>query len=405
MSTASTSPDTTAESVAVPVVTSVPIPAIATGRSTRVSERAIRSKRPRRLITPLDRYVASEFARIFLVTLLGFPLLVIVIDLVEKLRRYTADKLTMGDVALSYYYMLPDTMFMVLPAATLFATVFSISTFTRYSEVTAAKASGISFYRFVAPVIMMSFAAMALGLVVGEFAPPANAKREKILRKKSASTENERYNFSFASATGRNYRIYTLNVAANYIDRVEIEERRSDTRPGLLISADRGDWQAKRGWALHKGALHVVPTDTTDFVAAFDSIYDPKFRETSKELRASEKAPTEMTFGQLTQFIRALEASGADVAGLKVDRMLKLAIPVTCVIIALFGAPLATSSQRGGAAFGVAISLGTTITFLILIQLTKAIGGNGVISPDLAAWLPNILVGTIALILLARVRT
>ena len=90
---------------------------------------------------------------------------------------------------------------------------------------------------------------------------------------------------------------------------------------------------------------------------------------------------------------------------LKVERMLKLAIPVTCVIIALFGAPLATSSQRGGAAFGVAISLGTTIIFLVLIQLTKAIGGNGVISADLAGWLPNILVGIIALILLARVRT
>ncbi|MBC8090062.1 MAG: LptF/LptG family permease [Phycisphaerae bacterium] len=398
-------PDSGAEPTDVSQVINVPVPAVPVSSSRRVSERAIRTRRPRRLITPLDRYVASEFARIFFVTLLGFPLLVIVIDLVEKLRRYTADKLTIGDVALSYYYMLPDTMFMVLPAATLFATVFSISAFTRYSEVTAAKASGISFYRFVAPVIFMSFMAMGLGLVVGEFAPPANAMREKILRKKSASAENERYNFSFSSATGRNYRIYTLNVGASFIERVEIEERRTDKRPGILIAADRGDWHAKRGWALQKGALHVIPTDTTDFVVAFDSIIDPNFRETAKELRASEKAPAEMTFGQLTQFIGALEASGADVAGLKVDRMLKLAIPVTCVIIALFGAPLATSSQRGGAAFGVAISLGTTIIFLILIQLTKAVGGNGVISPELAAWLPNILVGTIALILLARVRT
>lgn len=371
----------------------------------RASEQKIKTVRRRHLITPLDRLVASDFARIFLVTLLGFPLLVIIIDLVEKLRRYTADKIPMRDVALSYYYMLPDTMFMVLPAATLFATVFSISTFTRYSEVTAAKASGISFYRFIAPVIVMSFLAMGLGLVVGEFAPPANAKREAILRKKNSSPENERYNFSFASGTGRNYRIYTLNVAQNFIDQVEVEERRTEKRPGLLISANRGDWKAKRGWALHRGVVHVVPTDTTDFVAAFDSIYDPKFTETSKELRASEKAPTEMTFSQLTSFITALEASGADVAGLKVERMLKIAIPVTCVIIALFGAPLATSSQRGGAAFGVAISLGTTIIFLVLIQLTKAIGGNGVVTPELAAWLPNILVGTIALILLARVRT
>jgi lipopolysaccharide export system permease protein len=75
------------------------------------------------------------------------------------------------------------------------------------------------------------------------------------------------------------------------------------------------------------------------------------------------------------------------------------------VIIALFGAPLATSSQRGGAAFGVGVSLGTTIVFLMLIQLTKAIGKQGIMPPDLAAWLPNILVGSIALVLMVRVRT
>ncbi|MGV3711184.1 MAG: LptF/LptG family permease, partial [Gemmatimonas sp.] len=321
------------------------------------------------------------------------------------LRRYTADKLTIADVALAYYYMLPDTIFMVLPAATLFATVFSISAFTRYSEVTAAKASGISFYRFIAPVIVMSFVALGLGLVVGEFAPPANARKEEILKRKTASPENERYNFSFSSLSGRNYRIYSLDVRANFVDRVEIEQRRGDSLPGLLMSANRGDWKPERGWAFASGVLHIMRTDTTDVVIAFDSLYDGRFRETAKELRASEKAPTDMTFGQLSGYITALQASGAEVSTLKVERMLKIAIPVTCVIIALFGAPLATSSQRGGAAYGVAISLGTTIVFLVLIQLTKAIGGNGVISADLAGWIPNILVGSVAMVLLARVRT
>ena len=87
--------------------------------------------------------------------------------------------------------------------------------------------------------------------------------------------------------------------------------------------------------------------------------------ETPQELRASERDPGEMNFAELTRFIRVLERSGADVNGLKVDRMLKIAIPVTCIIIALFGAPLATSSQRGGAAYGVAISLATTIIMLV----------------------------------------
>jgi lipopolysaccharide export system permease protein len=366
---------------------------------------APKTHRRRRLITPLDRYVAGEFLRIFIVTLLGFPLLVSIIDLVDNLRKYTANKVSMVNVAWSYYYMLPDTMFMVLPAATLFATVFSIGGFTRYSEITAAKASGISFYRFIMPIIAMSFVAMALGLAVGEAAPPANAQRQLLLRGKSTTSEAERFNFAFASASGRVYRVYTLSVPARSMERVEIEQRRSAQQPGVLISAEQADYNTTRGWKLRHGVMHITRTDTSDAVVAFDSLYDPGLSETPQELRASDKAPTEMNFGQLSTFINALEKSGADVAALKVERMLKLAIPVTCVIIALFGAPLATSSHRGGAAYGVAVSLGTTIIFLLLIQLTKAIGGHGLVSADLAAWLPNILIGSIALILLVRVRT
>jgi lipopolysaccharide export system permease protein len=112
-----------------------------------------------------------------------------------------------------------------------------------------------------------------------------------------------------------------------------------------------------------------------------------------------------MNWRELGRFIDAMERSGAKAAGLRVDRMLKIAIPVTCVIILLFGAPLATSTQRGGTAYGIGLSLGTTILFLILIQLTRALGGSGLVNPELAAWIPSMIFGVIGAVLLARVRT
>lgn len=359
----------------------------------------------RRLITPLDRYVASEFTRIFGVTIAGFPVLVFVIDLVDNLRKYTEKKLTYQAVGMSYFYWIPDTLFMVLPAAVLFATVFSIGTFTRYSEITAAKASGISFYRFIAPIFFMATFAMGLGLVFAEIAPPANAKRLKLLAGRSEFRETVRYNFAFASDAGRVYRIYAMDTEKGRLEKVEVEERGSKKRPGLIIAADSGQWKKDRGWLLRKGQMHVLPNDSLDISFGFDSLLDRRLKETPDELRATEREPTEMTFSELSAFIRVLERGGADVNQLKVERMLKLAIPVTCIIIALFGAPLATSSQRGGAAYGVAVSLATTVLFLVLIQLTKAIGGKGLMSPEPAAWMPNLIVGVIALILLARVRT
>jgi lipopolysaccharide export system permease protein len=112
-----------------------------------------------------------------------------------------------------------------------------------------------------------------------------------------------------------------------------------------------------------------------------------------------------MNFQELGRFIGAMERSGADVNELRVERMLKIAIPVTCLVILLFGAPLATSTQRGGAAYGIGVSLGTTIIFLMMIQLTKAVGGKGIISPEFAAWLPSMMFAIVGGILLARVRT
>jgi lipopolysaccharide export system permease protein len=53
----------------------------------------------------------------------------------------------------------------------------------------------------------------------------------------------------------------------------------------------------------------------------------------------------------------------------------------------------------------VGISLATTVIFVMLVQMTKAVGGHGMIPAELAAWVPSIFFGIIGLILFARVRT
>ena len=106
-----------------------------------------------------------------------------------------------------------------------------------------------------------------------------------------------------------------------------------------------------------------------------------------------------------TLTVGGLKVAIGDANVLRVERALKIAIPITCLVIALFGAPLATSTQRGGTAYGIGLSLATTVTFLMLIQLTKAVGGKNIIAPDIAAWLPNLLFAAVGLVILARVKT
>jgi lipopolysaccharide export system permease protein len=358
-------------------------------------------------LRPLDRYVVKEFWKIFVTTALGFPVLVIIIDVVDHLEKYLVRHLTAKQIALSYLYWIPDSMFLVLPAAVLFATVFSIGAFTRHSEITAAKASGVSFHRMVLPIFAASGLVMLLALALGELVPVTNAKRDEILEERKYRPGQNRFNFAYAAREGRVYKIGNLTLERGAIDVLEIERKGiGPDYPTILIAARTARWDTLAArWTLAGGTVHVAPDSVRDFAFEFDSLRDAKFTEAPVDLTALPRSPDQMRFAELRRFIHSLERSGGNVNELKVELSLKLAIPVTCLIIALFGAPLATSTQRGGTALGIGVSLATTILFLMLIQITKAVGQGGVIPPYLAAWLPSLLFGAVGTVLLTKVRT
>ena len=360
-----------------------------------------------RILKPLDRYVLSEWLKIFAGTALGFPVLVIVIDLTEKLDKYLNRSLSLKTIALAYLYGVPDTMFLVMPAAVLFATVFSVGSFTRHSEITAAKASGISFYRFILPMAFGALLASALGLGIGVLSPYTNSRRVELLKERQFGDRSSRFNFTYAAEGGRVYTIASADVDKRVLDGVVVERKGKDASyPTYFVAARTGKYDVRaKQWTLKEGVVHILPTDSMNISVTFDSLRDRQMREEPRALMAASKVPDEMTFTELGQFIRQLERSGSDVGSLKVGRMLKIAIPATCVIIMLFGAPLATSTQRGGTALGVGISLATTVIFLMLVQLTQAIGSKGLVPPNLAAWIPGMTFGLIGIVLLARVRT
>lgn len=358
------------------------------------------------MVRALDRYVFTEFWKIFVATALGFPILVNIIDLTDNLDKYLGQNLSAGRIALSYLYWLPDSMFMILPAAVLFATVFSIGALTRHSEITAAKASGISFYRFIAPIFVGAVFATVLGLILGELAPLTNKKRLDILQVNKTNFSSDRYNFAYAADRGRVYKIGALHLVVPSIEGIVIERKgNGPDYPSYIISSNNASYRTGKGWLLQKGAMHLLTDSMQNLTFSFDSLVDRHFTELPKQLTLTQKAPTDMGFRELGRFITSMERSGAEVNELRVERMLKIAIPVTCIVILLFGAPLATSTQRGGAAYGVGLSLATTVIFLMLIQLMKGIGGKGMIPADLAAWLPSIIFGVVGIILFARVRT
>jgi lipopolysaccharide export system permease protein len=355
----------------------------------------------------LDRYVLNSWIRIFVITALGFPLVSIVINLIDFLDKWLSRGLTPGQIALSYFYSLPENISLVMPAAVLFATVFTVGSLGRHSELTAAKAGGQSFYRLMLPIFVASAAASVLAVVVGELAPGSTARMNEIQNPDKERSQVGRYNFVYRANQGWVYTIGSLDLTSRALRNLVLERQgNGGDYPDLAIVADSATWDTTAGvWRLWQGTSRFVRSPADEDAFRFSSLALKVMKESPSDLLVEPKAPDEMRYSELGRYIEAFRRSGNDVNKLVVEQALKLALPVTCLVIALFGAPLGVTSPRSGAAIGIAIALGTTVVFLMMTQISKAVGAGGAVNPYVAAWFPNALFLAAGLILLKRVQT
>ncbi len=349
----------------------------------------------------LDRYVFRNWLRLFLLTIVGFPVVATMIDLTDNLKKLLDRGIPFGGIALGYAYLLPEKMFEIIPAAVLVATVFTVGTLGRHSELTAAKAGGISFHRFVLPIYVGAVLAAGLCLAVEELAP-AMTERKVQLHGERAGSRGQRYNFVYRAERGWVYTVRSLDSKTHRLTDVVLT--RQDTSVNLAITADSATWDST-GWRLWGGSSRAIMSGAKQASFRFRSMRLTSMTELPSDLLAEPRRPEEMRYAELGRYIDAVERSGAEAGKVRVMRALKLAVPATCIIIALFGAPLAMTSYRAGTAIGIGISLGTTIVFLLLVQLSQALGSGGLIKPEFAAWLPNAVFVVAAIVLQLRART
>jgi lipopolysaccharide export system permease protein len=359
------------------------------------------------MLRTLDRYVLKSWIRIFVITALGFPLVSIVINLIDFLDKWLSRGLTAGQIALSYFYSIPENVSLVMPAAVLFATVFTVGTLSRNSELTAAKAGGQSFYRLMLPVFLAAIGASVLAVVVGELAPGSTARMNAIQNPDKDRSQVSRYNFVYRADEGWVYTIGSLDLASRALRNLVLE-RQGDGQDyaTLAVMADSATWDTTSGgWRLWQGTTRTVRSGAVEAAYRFNSMTLNVMKESPAELLIEPKAPDEMRYAELGRYIESLRRSGNEVDKIVVEQALKLALPATCLVIAIFGAPLAVTSPRAGTAVGIAVALGTTVVFLMMAQIAKAVGAGGVVNPHIAAWTPNVLFLFAGLVLLKRVQT
>ncbi|HSR15367.1 MAG TPA: LptF/LptG family permease, partial [Gemmatimonadales bacterium] len=288
----------------------------------------------------LDRYVLTQWIRIFLLTAVGFPLISVLIEATDRVGRLIERNLSPADIAISYVFKLPESMAQMIPAACLFATVFTLGPLARNSELTAAKASGQSFHRLIVPLVLAAIFASGLSFAVSEISTRASARALEIQKEQRVRGLSTKYDFVYRGDGDWIYAIRILDTEQQRMTNAVFERAgRGPDYPTLSITADTVQWSDTLAgrWRLLHGSSHFMSDSGVIATFQFRRMRLAALTQRPRELLLEAKDPSEMAYRELGRYVDDMRRSGNDVRKLQVEQALKIAVPATCFVIALFG--------------------------------------------------------------------
>jgi LPS export ABC transporter permease LptG len=364
----------------------------------------------------LDEYVVREFLNMFFLVLLAFVLLILVFTVFDLLGDILRNHIAWTTVGEYLVNLTPSMLYQIAPLAVLIAVLVTFGVLNRNSEIIAMKATGISLYRLVIPIVAIS-AILAASLFFFDeyYLPQANQKQEalrNIIKGRPPQTVlHPEHNWIFGEPRpGEPARIFYYQFFDR--DRDEFanlsifEFDPSTFALSRRIFATRVFWdQATSSWRFQNGwQRDIAGTSITEFnefkQTSFSEIHeDPSYFE--KESLQSQ----EMNFGQLNRYIGDLAQSGFDTMRLRVELWRKLAYPLIAVVMAVLAIPFALSMGRRSSLEGVAVAIAVALAYFVVDGLFSALGNVNYLPAALAACSSDILFGLVGGYLLLRTPT
>ena len=167
-----------------------------------------------------------------------------------------------------------------------------------------------------------------------------------------------------------------------------------------IISAASGLWDNGH-WTLNSGRTYVLSGDSDiTRISRFDKMVIPGLGQVQKALSTGKVSPKEMNLIELRNYLDILKSSNSMSNDLLVRYYQKISQPLACLIVSLAGAPLGLLARRSRSNLGLIYSAVVVFLYYALQSSSGALGDAGRITPLLAAWLPNIVIGTLGGIIL-----
>jgi LPS export ABC transporter permease LptG len=354
----------------------------------------------------LDRHLLKELVKFALIAVTSVVVIYLLIDLFEELSYFTGRRTGLDTILLYYFYSLPSAVSLLYPVSMVLAVFMVYGQLTRTRELHALESAGVSLLRLFAPAIGLGLASIVLYLAVNELVTiPFNARltdlRRLKIEKRQTSEVQKQQNLYFVGEEGRVFYIRELS-SDGVMKNFNVSELDAGRRVTRRFDVGEAAWR-DHAWHGRNVAVRTFDTLGNELLEHHDSLRLDVIRETPADFASTSRPVEETSTRALRSFISRMKRAGENVAREEVEYYYRFSYSLIGLVVVLLGLPLSVRLRRGGVMFGLGLGLLLSFMYWGAIQTSRAFGTSHVISTALAAWLPNIVFGAFALILVLNV--
>jgi LPS export ABC transporter permease LptF/LPS export ABC transporter permease LptG len=365
----------------------------------------------------LDDYVMREYATNFAIVLGSFSTLFLIFTFFELIGPIFKNRTPLIVVGEYLITLIPYILYNVTPLCALVAVLVTFGSFNRTSELTAMKSSGISLYRIITPVLVVTLLISAgLFLFDEVYLPSANRRQEallSIIKDKPAQTfsrPDRKWISGQTNNAGEPARIFYyqyFNAETDKFANLTVFE--FDPATFTLqrrIFASSASWDPHlNNWVFDSGWQRTFSGETIASYQPFTVSTFPEIKEQPSYFKKEYVPSEEMSYNELSRYIADLRQSGFETQRLNVQLNKKMAYPVITLVMAILAIPFALSMGKKGSLTGIATAIGLAITYWVIALIFESLGNVNTLPAVLAAWTPDLLFGIAGTYLLLRTPT
>jgi LPS export ABC transporter permease LptG/LPS export ABC transporter permease LptF len=346
----------------------------------------------------IDGYVLNGFLFYFGILLVALVSLVEIFTFFELLGDMIKNDISMTTMIDYLWHLAPSLIYQVTPIGTLAASLICFTILTKYNEVTAFKAAGVSVHRLAAPVMFASLVISLLLFGFDHFYIPAANRRQEMLRaeiKKKPVATYRRPDRQWVYGQGnRIFNFLHLDPKQNLMSKVNVFELDPKTfQIAHQITADRAQWNDRlHKWVFENGVSQETTATGSNYKQFANATATfAELTETPSWFVKEEKEYKELNFQELGSYIDELQASGLDTTPLRVQWHKKFSVPLFAFIMAILSIPFAFVGGTRGAMRGVLTAFIIAIVYWTVGTIFEQFGDLNLLPAAMAAWAPDVI--------------